>query len=147
MMVLSSFLFTFYSSDFSYNTTDTSRASHRKQASLDVDLRRNDLEHRKVITHSLSPGVTRQPAHQHQRIKTRCWLISGERQAHRCDRSRLSPQNFSTVWTGANCQVITDNTRALLKKGQRWLHLLDRLRSFEVCRTLLKTFYDVGPSS
>ncbi|XP_054643404.1 uncharacterized protein LOC129187756 isoform X2 [Dunckerocampus dactyliophorus] len=34
------------------------------------------------------------------------------------------------------------NTHALYKKGQSRLHLLRRLRSFGVCRTLLRTFYD-----
>ncbi|TWW63831.1 hypothetical protein D4764_03G0008390 [Takifugu flavidus] len=36
----------------------------------------------------------------------------------------------------------THNTDALYKKGQSRLHLLRRLRSFGVCRTLLRTFYD-----
>ena len=36
----------------------------------------------------------------------------------------------------------TDNTHALYKKGQSRLHLLRRLRSFGVCRALLRTFYD-----
>ncbi|KAK3529637.1 hypothetical protein QTP70_032513, partial [Hemibagrus guttatus] len=35
-----------------------------------------------------------------------------------------------------------DNTHALYKKGQSRLHLLRRLGSFGVCRTLLRTFYD-----
>ncbi|XP_051808801.1 HIG1 domain family member 1A, mitochondrial isoform X1 [Acanthochromis polyacanthus] len=34
------------------------------------------------------------------------------------------------------------NTDALYKKGQSRLHLLRRLRSFGVCRPLLRTFYD-----
>ncbi|TWW61112.1 hypothetical protein D4764_05G0012020 [Takifugu flavidus] len=36
----------------------------------------------------------------------------------------------------------THNTDALYKKGQSRLHLLRRLRSFGVCRSLLRTFYD-----
>ena len=36
----------------------------------------------------------------------------------------------------------THNTDVLYKKGQSHLHLLRRLRSFGVCRSLLKTFYD-----
>ena len=36
----------------------------------------------------------------------------------------------------------THNTDVLYKKGQSCLHLLRRLRSFGVCRSLLKTFYD-----
>ncbi|TWW71213.1 hypothetical protein D4764_17G0006960 [Takifugu flavidus] len=36
----------------------------------------------------------------------------------------------------------THNTDALYKKGQSRLHLLMRLRSFGVCRSLLRTFYD-----
>ncbi|KAM6989287.1 uncharacterized protein LKV04_008968 [Tautogolabrus adspersus] len=34
------------------------------------------------------------------------------------------------------------NTNVLYKRGQSRLHLLRRLRSFGVCRTLLRTFYD-----
>ena len=36
----------------------------------------------------------------------------------------------------------TDNTNALFKKSQSRIHLLRRLRSFGVCRALLRTFYD-----
>ncbi|TWW77710.1 hypothetical protein D4764_12G0011000 [Takifugu flavidus] len=36
----------------------------------------------------------------------------------------------------------THNTDPLYKKGQSRLHLLRRLRSFGVCRSLLRTFYD-----
>ncbi|TWW55054.1 hypothetical protein D4764_09G0001030 [Takifugu flavidus] len=36
----------------------------------------------------------------------------------------------------------THNTDTLYKKGQSRLHLLRRLRSFGVCRSLLRTFYD-----
>ncbi|XP_054872156.1 uncharacterized protein LOC111569300 [Amphiprion ocellaris] len=36
----------------------------------------------------------------------------------------------------------THNTEILYKKDQSGLHLLRRLRSFGVCRTLLRTFYD-----
>ncbi|TWW62235.1 hypothetical protein D4764_04G0008820 [Takifugu flavidus] len=36
----------------------------------------------------------------------------------------------------------THNTDALYKKGQSHLHLLRRLRSFGVCRSLFRTFYD-----
>ncbi|TWW77398.1 R2DM Retrovirus-related Pol polyprotein from type II retrotransposable element [Takifugu flavidus] len=36
----------------------------------------------------------------------------------------------------------THNTDALYKKGQSHLHLLRRLRSFGVCRSLLRTLYD-----
>ena len=36
------------------------------------------------------------------------------------------------------------NTDVLYKRGQSRLHLLRRLRSFGVCRTLFRTFYDSG---
>ena len=39
------------------------------------------------------------------------------------------------------------NTDALYKKGQSRLHLLRRLRSFGVCRPLLRTFYDTVVAS
>ena len=41
----------------------------------------------------------------------------------------------------------TDNTNALYRKGQSRLHLLRRLRSFGVCRALLRTFYDTVVAS
>jgi len=41
----------------------------------------------------------------------------------------------------------SDNMSALYKKGQSCIHLLRRLRSFGVCRTLLKTFYDTAVAS
>ena len=41
----------------------------------------------------------------------------------------------------------SDNTDVLYKKGQSRLHLLRRLRSFGVCRTLLRTFYDTVVAS
>ena len=41
----------------------------------------------------------------------------------------------------------TTNTDVLYRKGQSRLHLLRRLRSFGVCRTLLRTFYDTVVAS
>ena len=36
----------------------------------------------------------------------------------------------------------TTNTDVLYKRGQSRFHLLKKLRSFGVCRTLLRTFYN-----
>ena len=51
------------------------------------------------------------------------------------------------MFTSNNKLDWSHNTDALYKKGQSRLHLLRRLRSFGVCRPLLRTFYDTVVAS
>lgn len=52
-----------------------------------------------------------------------------------------SPAVMTTVYTD-NKLTWTWNAKAVLKKGKSRLWLLRRLRSFNVCRTVLRLFYE-----
>lgn len=41
----------------------------------------------------------------------------------------------------------TKNSEAVYKKGQSPLYFLRRLKSFNICRTMLKMFYESGVAS
>ncbi|TWW67285.1 hypothetical protein D4764_02G0003260 [Takifugu flavidus] len=116
------FLFTLYTSDFSHN----SDSCHLQKFSNDTAIvgrvsEGNELEYREVITNFVA------------------W----------CELNHLrinaSKTNEEYKYLGVhliNKLDWTHNTDALYKKGQSRLHLLRRLRSFGVCRSLLRTFYD-----
>ncbi|XP_056908721.1 uncharacterized protein LOC130536643 [Takifugu flavidus] len=146
--VLSPFLFTLYTSDFSHN----SDSCHLQKFSDDTAIagrvsEGNELEYREVITNFVAWCELN-----HLRInasKTKEVVIDFSRKA-----SHIAPMNIQ----GLDIEIVeeykhlgvhlnnkldwTHNTDALYKKGQSRLHLLRRLRSFGVCRTLLRTFYD-----
>ncbi|TWW56167.1 putative RNA-directed DNA polymerase from transposon BS [Takifugu flavidus] len=146
--VLSPFLFTLYTSDFSHN----SDSCHLQKFSDDTAIvgrvsEGNELEYREVITNFVAWCELN-----HLRInasKTKEVVIDFSRKA-----SHTAPVNIQ----GLDIEIVeeykylgvhlnnkldwTHNTDALYKKGQSRLHLLRRLRSFGVCRTLLRTFYD-----
>ena len=97
----------------------------------------NDLENRKVITNFVSCAS-----------KTKEVVI---------DFRRKAPQTALVNIQGLDIEIVeykylgvhinnkldwTHNTDVLYKKGQSRLHLLRRLRSFGVFRSLVKTFYD-----
>lgn len=140
-----SFLFTVYTFDFRYNTTNC----HLRRSSDDTSIvgcvsEETDLEYRKVITDFIIWYEN------HLRIntsKTKEMVI---------DFQRKAPPITSMFWTlrwyklGAHLNNKLDwshNTRALFKKDKSQLHQLERLRSFGMCRTLLRTFYDTMMAS
>ncbi|TWW80679.1 putative RNA-directed DNA polymerase from transposon BS [Takifugu flavidus] len=146
--VLSPFLFTLYTSDFSHN----SDSCHLQKFSEDTAIvgrvsEGNELEYREVIINFVAWCELN-----HLRInasKTKEVVSDFSRKA-----SHTAPVNIQ----GLDIEIVeeykylgvhlnnkldwTHNTDALYKKGQSRLHLLRRLRSFGVCRTLLRTFYD-----
>ncbi|KAK0154710.1 RNA-directed DNA polymerase from mobile element jockey [Merluccius polli] len=146
--VLSPFLFTLYTSDFTHNTTHC----HIQKFSDDTAIvgcvsEGNDLEYRTVIRDFVSWSELNQL--QLNTSKTKEMIVNFRRKA-----SHFTPVNIQ----GLDIEVVesykflgvhlnnklnwTDNTHALYKKGQSRLHLLRRLRSFGVCKALLRTFYD-----
>ncbi|TWW70659.1 hypothetical protein D4764_17G0001420 [Takifugu flavidus] len=148
--VLSPFLFTLCTSDFSHN----SDSCHLQKFSNDTTIvgrvsEGNEFEYREVITNFVTWCELN-----HLRIntsKTKEVVIDFGRKA-----SHTAPVNIQ----GLDIEIVeeykylgvhlknkldwTHNTDALYKKGQSCLHLLSRLRSFGVCRSLLWTFYDCG---
>ncbi|TWW55772.1 hypothetical protein D4764_09G0008220 [Takifugu flavidus] len=105
--VLSPFLFTLYTSDFSHN----SDSCHLQKFSNDTAIvgrvsEGNDLEYREGLDIEIVEEYKYLGVHLNNKLD----------------------------WT--------HDTDALYKKGQSHLHLLRRLRSFGVCRTLLRTFSD-----
>lgn len=146
--VLSPFLFTLYTSDFKHNTPHC----HIQKFSDDTAIvgcvsEGNDLEYREVIRDFVSWCELNQL--QLNTSKTKEMMIDFRRTS-----SQFTPVNIQ----GLDIEVVenykflgvhlnnrldwSDNTHALYKKGQSRLHLLRRLRSFVVCRALLRTFYD-----
>ncbi|XP_054642346.1 alpha-1,3-mannosyl-glycoprotein 4-beta-N-acetylglucosaminyltransferase A isoform X3 [Dunckerocampus dactyliophorus] len=107
----------------------------------------NDLEYRTVIRDFVSWSELNQL--QLNTSKTKEMIINVQKKT-----SHFTPVNIQ----GADIELVDSykflgvhlnnkldwsvNTHALYKKGQSRLHLLRRLRSFGVCRTLLRTFYD-----
>ncbi|TKS65892.1 RNA-directed DNA polymerase from mobile element jockey [Collichthys lucidus] len=146
--VLSPFLFTLYTSDFTHNTAHC----HIQKFSDDTAVvgrvsEGDDLEYRTIIRDFVSWCELNQL--QLNTSKTKEMIVNYQRKT-----SHFTPVNIQ----GSDIEVVrsyrflgvhlnnkldwTDNTHALYKKGQSRLHLLRRLRSFGVCRALLRTFYD-----
>ncbi|KAK0154709.1 RNA-directed DNA polymerase from mobile element jockey [Merluccius polli] len=140
--VLSPFLFTLYTSDFTHNTTHC----HIQKFSDDTAVvgcvsEGNELEYRTVIRDFVSWSELNQL--QLNTSKTKEMIVNFRRKAsgHRCYTEVVESYKFLGVHLN-NKLDWTDNTHALYKKGQSRLHLLRRLRSFGVCKALLRTFYD-----
>lgn len=146
--VLSPFLFSLYTSDFTYNTD----YCHLQKFSDDTAIigcvsDGNDQEYRGVIRDFV--GWCEINALQINASKTKEMVIDFRRKSPPVTPVRIQGKEIETVdsykYLGVHLNNKLDwttNTDALYKKGQSRLHLLRRLRSFGVCRTLLKTFYD-----
>lgn len=151
--VLSPFLFTLYTTDFSYR----SESRHLQKFSDDSAIvgcvsGGEELEYRTVIKdfvrwcelNNLQLNVT----------KTRELVVDLKR-----TKSPVSPVSIQgacvdTVeeykYLGVHIDNKLDwarNTDALFKKGQSRLYFLRRLRSFNICRTMLRMFYESVVSS
>ncbi|TWW54042.1 hypothetical protein D4764_0214270, partial [Takifugu flavidus] len=132
--VLSPFLFTLYTSDFSHN----SDSCHLQKFSDDTAIvgrvsEGNELEYREVISNFVAWCELN-----HLRINT------SKTKEVAIDFSRKAPHTAPVNIQGLDIEIVEEYKYldALYKKGQSRLHLLRRLRSFGVCRTLLRTFYD-----
>lgn len=144
--VLSPFLFTLYTSDFTYNT-DTCHLQKFSDDTAIVGRVSEDLEYREVITNFVTWCELN-----HLRInasKTKEVVIDFRRKAPRTAPVNIQGLDIEMVeeykYLGVHLNNKLDwshNTDVLYRKGQSRLHLLRRLRSFGVCRTLLRTFYD-----
>uniref|UniRef100_A0A8C7Z516 Reverse transcriptase domain-containing protein n=1 Tax=Oryzias sinensis TaxID=183150 RepID=A0A8C7Z516_9TELE len=146
--VLSPFLFTLYTSDFTYNTG----SCHLQKFSDDSAIvgcvsGGNELVYRSVIKDFVDWCE-----------RNHLCLNTSKTKEMVIDFRRRTPQFTPVSIQGSVIEVVdsfkylgvhlnkkldwTHNTDALYKKGQSRLHLLRRLRSFGVCRPLLRTFYD-----
>ncbi|CAJ1076393.1 hypothetical protein L3Q82_010059 [Xyrichtys novacula] len=147
--VLSPFLFTLYTSDFSYN----SGSCHLQKFSDDTAIvgcvsSWDEQEYRTVITDFVNWCGTNHL--QLNASKTKEMVVDFRRRRtpqtvpvniQRLDIEMAESYRFLGVHLNNKLDWST-NTDVLYKKGQSRLYLLRRLRSFGVCRTLLKTFYD-----
>ncbi|XP_054866081.1 uncharacterized protein LOC129348770 [Amphiprion ocellaris] len=147
--VLSPFLFTLYTSDFHYN----SGSCHLQKFSDDTAIvgcvsEGDEREYRMVISDFVD--WCEQNHLQLNASKTKEMIVDFRRRR----TPRTAPVNIQGLdidmvdtykYLGVHLNNKLDwthNTEVLYKKGQSRLHLLRRLRSFGVCRTLLRTFYD-----
>lgn len=151
--VLSPFLFSLHTSDFCYNSDDC----HLQKFSDDTAIigcvsDGNDQEYRGVISDFVGWCETNV-----------LQINAGKTQEMIIDFRRKSPPTTPVNIQGKDIEIVdsykylgvhlnnkldrTTNTDVLYKKGQSRLHLLRRLRSFGVCRTLLRTFYDTVVAS
>lgn len=151
--VLSPFLFTLYTTDFSYR----SESRHLQKFSDDSAIvgcvsGGEELEYRTVIKdfvrwcelNNLQLNVT----------KTRELVVDLKRTKSPVTPVSIQGACVDTVeeykYLGVHIDNKLDwarNTDALFKKGQSRLYFLRRLRSFNICRTMLRMFYESVVSS
>ena len=146
--VLSPFLFTLYTSDFTHNTN----SCHLQKFSDDSAIvgcvsEGNELEYRSVIMDFVDWCERNHLCL--NTSKTKEMVIDFRRRTPNYTPVSIQGSDIETVdsfkYLGVHLNHKldwTDNTDALYKKGQSRLHLLRRLRSFGVCGPLLRTFYD-----
>lgn len=152
--VLSPFLFTIYTSDFTYN----SDSCHLQKFSDDSAIagcvsEGGEQEYRSVIKDfvywcecnflCLNTSKTKEMVIDFRRKRT---LPYPPVNIQGADIEIVDSFKYLGVHLN-NKLDWSHNTDALYKKGQSRLHLLRRLRSFGVCRPLLRTFYDSVVSS
>ena len=151
--VLSPFLFTLYTSDFTHNST----LCHLQKFSDDTAIvgrvsEGNEMEYRGVITDFVDW------CQQNHLIlntsKTKEIVIDFRRKPSPHTPVNIQGSDIEIVdsfkYLGVHLNNKLDwsnNTEALYRKGQSRLHLLRRLRSFGVSRALLRTFYDTVVAS
>ena len=146
--VLAPFLFTLYTSDFIYNSDGV----HLQKFSDDTAIvgcvsEDNDLEYRSVIMDFVRwCGLN---FLQINATKTKEMIVDFRRKPPHTPPVNIQGLNIDIVedykYLGVHLNNKLDwstHTSALYRKGQSRLFLLRRLRSFGVCRTLLRTFYD-----
>ncbi|XP_078810605.1 uncharacterized protein LOC144994967 [Oryzias latipes] len=151
--VLSPFLFTLYTSDFTYD----SHHCHLQKFSDDSAIvgcvsGGDEQEYRGVITDFVSWCEV-----------NHLLLNTSKTKELILDFKRSSPSQSPVNIQGSDIEVVdtfkylgvhlnnrldwSNNTDALYRRGQSGIHLLRRLRSFGVCRQLLRTFYDTVVAS
>lgn len=151
--VLSPFLFTLYTSDFCHNSSDCFIQKFSDDTAIVGCVSEgNDLEYREVIKDFVSWCEVN---HLHiNASKTKEMMIDFRRNTPHSTPVNIQGLDIEVVETYKYLGVHLNNkldwtvhTQALYKKGQSRLHLLRRLRSFGVCRALLRTFYDTVVAS
>ncbi|KAI3366018.1 hypothetical protein L3Q82_009846 [Scortum barcoo] len=152
--VLSPFLFTLYTSDFTYSTD----SCHLQKFSDDTAIvgcvsEGNDCEYRKVIMDFVDWCELNHL--QVNASKTKEMVIDFSRKPSAdiaplniqgLDIERVRTYKYLGVHLN-NTLDWTDNTDSLYKRGQSRLYMLRRLGSFGVCRPLLRTFYETVVAS
>ena len=146
-------LFTLFTSDFTHNTNNC----HLQKFSDDTAIvgcisEGNEQEYRQVIKDFVNWC---QLNHLHLNAsKTQEMIIDFRRKAPPTTQVNILGMDIETVTSYKYLGVHlnnrldwADNTDATFRKGQSRLHLLRRLKSFGVCRPLLRTFYDTMVAS
>ncbi|XP_077578764.1 uncharacterized protein LOC144200462 [Stigmatopora nigra] len=151
--VLSPLLFSLYTSDFKHNT-DT---CHLQKFSDDTAIVErvtdgNDLEYRGVITAFVD--WCRQNHLHINTSKTKEMVVDFRRTPQQTTQVNIQGKDIEIVeylkYLGVHLNSKLDwstNIDALYRRGQSRLYLLRSLRSFGVCRSLLRTFYDTVVAS
>lgn len=145
--VLAPFLFTFYTSDFQYNSKNCHLQKFSDDSVIVGCIKDNDeSEYRELLKNfadwceinSLRLNVS----------KTKEIVVDFGRHPYHAMPVNLYESDIEIVTSYKYLGVYlnnkldwSDNTTQIYKKGQSRIHLLRRLRSFGVCQALLKTFY------
>ncbi len=152
-MVLAPFLFTFYTSDFQYN----SKNCHLQKCSDDSAIvscikKHDESEYRELLKSFVDWCETN--GLRLNASKTKEIVVDFSRYPHKVVPVNIQESEIEIVISYKYLGVYfnnkldwSDNTVQVYKKGQSRIHLLRRLRSFGVCQALLKTFYDSVVSS
>ncbi|KAI3374569.1 hypothetical protein L3Q82_021137, partial [Scortum barcoo] len=124
--VLAPFLFTLYTADFSYNTPSCHLQKFSDDSAVVGLITDGDDREYRGLIQDFADWCLRNNL-QINAGKTKELVVDFRRRSH-------SPRQHRLDWS--------DNTNALVKKGNSRLFLLRRLRSFGVQGPLLRTFYD-----
>nr|XP_054594642.1 RNA-directed DNA polymerase from mobile element jockey isoform X1 [Nothobranchius furzeri] len=147
--VLAPFLFTIYTADFSYNTTQCFLQMFSDDSAIVGLIRDGDDKEYRRLTQDFVDWCQLNYL-QINASKTKELVVDFRRHKH----SSLQPLSIqgmdieivdSYMYLGVHLNNKLDwnhNSDALYRKGQSRLYLLRRLRSFGVVGPLLKTFYD-----
>ena len=144
--VLSPFLFTLYTTDFSYQTESCHLQKFSDDSAVVGCISKEKAEYRAVVDNFVSWCELNHL--QLNTTKTKELVVDLRRTRTPVTSVSILGHNVDIVEHYKYLGVFTDNkldrtknTEVLYKKGQSRLYFLRRLRSFNICRTMLRMFY------
>jgi hypothetical protein len=151
--VLAPFLFTFYTSDFQYNSKNCHLQKFSDDSAVVGCIKEHDESEYRELLKSFVDWCEMNGLRLNA-SKTKEIVVDFSRYPHKVVPVNIQESEIEIVTSYKYLGVYlnnkldwSDNTVQVYKKGQSRIHLLRRLRSFGVCQALLKTFYDSVVSS
>ena len=145
--VLSPFLFTLYTTDFSYQTESCHLQKFSDDSAVVGCISKEKAEYRAVVDNFVSWCELNHL--QLNTTKTKELVVDLRRTRTPVTSVSILGHNVDIVEHYKYLGVFTDNkldrtknTEVLYKKGQSRLYFLRRLRSFNICQTMLRMFFE-----